>query len=397
MSGGREHYGPSDDRTGNGMLNNGHGATGDGGALDGGALDGELSRDLGGDLGTDELALRRMLQGAVGDLQPRDGALDHLRRAVPARRARKRQALVGTAAAVLLLGTGIPAFVHVAGSDGTSDAKAVNAGHGQQVQGGTGDHTGGTSGEQAAGNPSGELGDSGGKDEKPQQGKPHDASSGVSEGNTGDGTAGPSTSAPATLPVCQAGQLGVISAQAGKPDAKGRVYGTFRVANVSGSDCAVEGAGGIGFQANGAADRDRITVAPHTASDPATGLPDPSVAAESLALKPSAAYEVKFAWVPKETCPVKGGDSPAPSTSPTEDTTTSGGSTSGSTEGSAGDGTTDTTTGTEPQLLTEDDTTPPESGITITHTPDPGAPVAEATVPGACVGTIYHTGLLPAK
>ena len=46
-------------------------------------------------LDSDELALRRMLHHAVQQMEPRDGTLDHLRRAVPARRARKRQATVG--------------------------------------------------------------------------------------------------------------------------------------------------------------------------------------------------------------------------------------------------------------------------------------------------------------
>ncbi|MCZ0980185.1 hypothetical protein O1L60_17650 [Streptomyces diastatochromogenes] len=47
--------------------------------------------------GDDELALRRLFQDAVSGLEPSHGSLEHLRRAVPARRARKRQALVGAA------------------------------------------------------------------------------------------------------------------------------------------------------------------------------------------------------------------------------------------------------------------------------------------------------------
>ncbi|MDV9193752.1 hypothetical protein R6L23_37025, partial [Streptomyces sp. SR27] len=39
--------------------------------------------------GDDELALRRLFQGAVSGLEPSKGSLEHLRRAVPARRARK--------------------------------------------------------------------------------------------------------------------------------------------------------------------------------------------------------------------------------------------------------------------------------------------------------------------
>ncbi|WP_262386934.1 hypothetical protein [Streptomyces sp. TRM49041] len=406
--------GPSDDRTGNETVNREQDADRDGGAasgaagpdevLGGGALAGGGAR--GGDaladddapgaddpdadhLGVDELALRRLLHGAVSDLAPSEGALDHLRRAVPARRARKRQALVGAAAAVILLGTGVPAFVHVAGSGGTSDANPVNAGHGEQVQGGTGDHTSGTAGEQAAGNPSGELGVAGkdGKDTKP---KPPRTASGTSDG-AADGTADPATSVPATLPVCEADQLGVISADAGAPGPNGKVYGTFRIANVSSADCVVDGAGTVGFRTTGAADPARISVVPHTSGDAASGLPDPSASVAGLALKPSAAYEVKFAWVPSETCPVKDGPTPEPSTSPTEGSQTStGGSATGSTDGG-----TDTTTQTEPQLATSEGTS--EGSVQVTHTPQPGAPHTETTVPDACTGTIYHTGLLPAE
>ena len=55
----------------------------------------------------DEVALCRLLRGAVQDLEPADGTLDHLHRAVPARRARRRQGVVGAAAAALLIGTAI--------------------------------------------------------------------------------------------------------------------------------------------------------------------------------------------------------------------------------------------------------------------------------------------------
>lgn len=90
----------------------------------------------------DEVALRRMLHGAVRELAPSEGTLDHLHRAVPARRARRRQAVVGAAAAALLIGTAVPAFVHVATSDGPSAARPAIAGHGEQAQGGNGDETG---------------------------------------------------------------------------------------------------------------------------------------------------------------------------------------------------------------------------------------------------------------
>ncbi|WP_353938287.1 hypothetical protein [Streptomyces ficellus] len=330
------------------------------------------------------MALRRMLHGAVEDLRPSDGALDHLRRAVPARRARKRQAVVGMAAAALLFGTAIPAFVHVAGSGGTSDDRPVNAGHGEQVQGGTGNETGGEDGEQGNLNLTGGQGPGGDEGAKDGPKTPQEAASGTSDGTEG-GTAAPSSSSPETVPVCEPGQLGVASAETAQPDAEGKVYGTFRIANISGTDCAVGGAGTVTVQAKGAADAAKITVVDHAAGDAATGLPDPAQEAKTpLVLKPSSAYEVKFAWVPSETCPTNGGGGASPDPTPPTDGASS------SSSGSEGTG----SSATEPQLGSEDDGTRAEGSVAVTHTPEPGAPAAEATVPNACAGTIYRTGVL---
>ncbi|MGI5481592.1 hypothetical protein [Streptomyces lavendofoliae] len=371
------------DRTGNGIVNNGP----------------ENDLPDHDEFGVDELALRRMLHGAVQDLQPADGTLDHLRRAVPARRARKRQALVGVAAAALLFGTAVPAFVHVASADGTSDDRPVNAGHGEQVQGGTGDESGGTGGGPGAPSSGTGQGTSGaGESGEDTPDTPGEPATGTSDGTVG-GTAAPDSSVPDTVPVCEAGQLGVAAAEAGRPDAEGKVYGTFRIANVSGTDCSITGAGGVAFQAAGAADAAKITVVGHAAGDPATGLPDPSQESSApLLLKPSNAYEVKFAWVPSETCPVSGGGSggtggangggePSPDPTPSADDQASDSAGSDTTAGAA----------VEPQLAKADDGegTRAEGAVTVTHTAEPGAPSAEATIPNACAGTIYRTGLLP--
>ncbi|MFF8291371.1 hypothetical protein ACF068_19370 [Streptomyces sp. NPDC016309] len=376
--------GPSNenDRTGNGTVNNGHDGPDNG------------TPDLGGPA-VDELALRRLLHGAVQDLQPADGTLDHLRRAVPARRARKRQALVGVAAAALLFGTAVPAAVHVASAGSTSDDRPVNAGHGEQVQGGTGEETG-----DAAGGPGAPSTGSGrgpgagetGEDAPPEPGSP---ATGTSDGTVG-GTEAPASTAPDTVPRCEAAQLGVASAEAGQPDADGKVYGTFRIANVSGTDCAVTGAGGVAVQAAGSADQAKVSVVAHTAGDAAAGLPDPSQEAPApLLLKPSGSYEVRFAWVPSETCPVEGGGSggtsggePTPDPSPTDGASTE-------TAGADGAG----TAATEPQLVREDDGdgTRAEGSVTVSHTAEPGGPSAEATIPNACAGTVYRTGLLPTQ
>ncbi|MCX4824713.1 hypothetical protein OG883_33630 [Streptomyces sp. NBC_01142] len=376
MSNGPENelggLGPLEQGSGQGFAGSLGGSLGDREGPGGGSLDGEA-------LSGGEAALRRMLQGAVEDLAPSDGALDHLRRAVPARRARKRQALVGMAAAALLIGTAVPAFVHVASSGGSENASPVNAGHGEQAQGGTGDETGVVGGGKGTDNPS-----AGSKDtEKDTDGKKQEPGeepgAGASQGTTG-GTAVPPGTAAATTPVCGAAQLSV-SGQSGAPDAEGKVYGTFRIVNVSQSDCAVSGAGSVGIETLGAADRAKIMVISHTAGDAAGGLPDPSQeAAGPLLLQSNAAYEVKFAWVPSETCPTTGA-SPDP-------TPTDGGS-SGATSG------TGTEAETQPQLGSEDGGTQ-DGSVLVSHTPEAGGPAAQTTISNACAGTIYRTGMLQA-
>ncbi|MER7517219.1 hypothetical protein [Streptomyces sp. NPDC126499] len=331
----------------------------------------------------DELALRRLLQGAVAGLEPSEGALDHLRRAVPARRARKRQAVVGMAAAIVLVGTAVPALVHVASSGGISADQPVNAGHGEQAQGGTGTETGIEGGQKSAVPPSGTPEPSEGEAEG--AGKPTASAEGPGGGADGGSTA-PSGSSD-ERPACAADQLAVSSVETGPPDSTGKVYGTFRIANVSGRDCLV-GDGLVGFEARGAADQSKITVVEHTSGDAASGLPDPSQESTSLLLTPANAYEVRFAWVPSETCPTTG-PNPTPTPTPTPD---GGSSSSGGATGSTG---TSPDGNVSPQLGT--DGTPADGSVEVTHTADPGAPVAAATIPHACAGTIYRTGVLDAS
>ncbi|MEU1278782.1 hypothetical protein [Streptomyces sp. NPDC005805] len=336
----------------------------------------------------DEDALRRLLQGAVDELKPAEGALDHLRRAVPARRARKRQALVGAAAAVLLAGTAVPALLHVTNSGGAADTNAVNAGHGEQAQGGTGNEPGATGGEKDPLKPPGDSAQDQERGEKSGSTRPGEEP----DQSASDGASGAPRSRDVTgsgaVPRCQISQLGA-SATTNGPDAEGKVYGTFRVTNVSQSECSVTGGGSVGFQAAGAADPARISVVGHTSGGPAGGLPDPSAEVSSVLLKPSAAYEVKFAWIPSDTCPTTG---PSPDPSPSDGTAAGG---TGSTGGSTGEtGTGGSADGTEAQLRTTDGVQP--GSVTVTHSADAGAPSAQATVSNACAGTIYRTGILPA-
>ncbi|MFD8690808.1 hypothetical protein [Streptomyces sp. NPDC059651] len=359
-----------------------------GGAGSSGGVSGLFDRGhLGGDP-LDEAALRRMMHGAVSDLEPRDGTLDHLFRAVPARRARRRQALVGVAAAALLIGTAVPAFVHVANSEGSTTASPAIAGHGEQAQGGNGEEPGAVSGN--GGGTGGDGHQSGAHGVPDSTVSPSDSSGqGTDEKVTGGASDDPSASAEAaTMPACSPDQLGVASASTGTAGADGTVYGTFRIANVSGTNCSVSSSGTVGFAATGAADPARIVVVRHTQGDAASGLPDPAQEEATVLLKPAMAYEVQFAWVPQDTCPTTGG---SPSPTPTDGAAGSTGVAAGSTTGS---GTADSESGTETQFGSEegDGTTP--GAVSVQHTPEPGAPVAETTIANACAGTIYRTGVL---
>ncbi|MFI8305327.1 hypothetical protein ACIF80_18140 [Streptomyces sp. NPDC085927] len=330
----------------------------------------------------DELELRSLLHSSVRVVEPSEGSLEYLRRAVPARRARKRQILVGAAAAFLFVGTAVPALVHVTKATGP-DADPSTVGHASQAQGGTGEGKGPGGGETTAGGTSDQVEKDrkdGGKDK--EKGAKTGTSTGVTEG------ADPSASAASGSPACTAAQLGPAVASSGAPDSTGAVYGSFRVANASTAGCTVGGPGSLGVTPLGAADATKVGAARHMAGDAAAGLPDPSLEAGQLVLEPGESYDVKFAWVPSEPCPVNGGGSdnggtgdPSPGPSPSEEPTVDDGTSTG------GD------TGTLTQLLTADGTV--DGGVTLTYTPASGAGTATATVSNACAGTVYWTGLLP--
>ncbi|WP_413757866.1 hypothetical protein [Streptomyces sp. MMBL 11-3] len=348
------------------------GAAADGGGADGSGADGSGPADL---FGSDELALRRLLHQAVEEIEPSDGTLDHLRRAVPARRARKRQAVVGMAAAALFIGTAVPALVHVSNSSG-SDADPSMAGAASATQGG------GNEGKHSSeGNGSGDSSGSSkgsGKDGKKDGGD---------KGKGGDGsTAGTRpTTPPAGVPGCTPTQLVAVGNGVGAPDGAGAAYGSFTVTNVSGASCTVTGSGSVFSSALGAADQSKVGTMLHAAGDPAAGLPDPASYASALVLAPSASYQVKFAWVPSETCPAGGGNGggePSPDPTPTPDPT------SGDSGGTSSEG----TTGVDTQLMKADGTL--DGSVSVTYTAEGGAPATSTIVPNACAGTVYRTGVL---
>ncbi|WP_416970550.1 hypothetical protein [Streptomyces sp. 4F14] len=333
---------------------------------------------------SDELELRRMLHRAVDEMAPRDGALDHLRRAVPARKARKRQAIVGVAAAALFAGVAVPALMTVSGVGGPEANPAV-AGQASDTGGSTGQ------GKNPDGGSAGKVGESTGGTTGTGSGGTKETGGGKATPGTGasSGT-GPSASPGAAVPACTADQLGSASSTVDGPDSTGVVYGTFRVVNVSTASCTVAGSVALSPAVQGAADATKVGVTEHAAGDAAAALPDPSLYVTQLALAPGSAYDVKFAWVPSSSCPSDGGttggsttggdtgSSPSPSPSPSEQTT------------NAGSG----TTGTSPQLMWADGTTTAEGSVSVTYTADAGSPSVTATVPDACAGTIYRTGVL---
>ncbi|PWI20649.1 hypothetical protein DI272_24955 [Streptomyces sp. Act143] len=332
---------------------------------------------------SDELALRRMLHQAVQEIEPRDGTLDHLRQAVPARRARKRQALVGMAAAALFIGTAVPALLHVSGATG-SDADPLNAGHYSQAQGGASEGKGPDGGESTSGGSSGKAEDKG-KDDKGSK----DSDKG---GGTG-GATGPAATSTAGVPACTATDLGSATASSGAPDASGAVYGTFRYTNTSTAACTIAGPGSISLAVSGAADYAKVGQARHVVGDAAAALPDPSTELASLVLQPGSSYDVRFAWVPSETCPTTSGGGtgdpdptpdPTPDPSPTED--------AGTTTGTSTGGDTGVTT----QLVREDGGTA-DGSVTITNSAEGGVASATTTVSNACAGTVYWTGVLTAS
>jgi hypothetical protein len=332
-------------------------------------------------LDSDELALRRMLQQAVQTVEPRDGTLDHLRRAVPARRARKRQAMVGMAAAALFIGTAVPALVHVSNAAG-SDVNPSTVGQASQAQGGAGQGKNTDGSEGTAGGSSGKAWNKGKGDSK---GNGKDKGNGTTTG----GSSGSDPSATiATAPLCTADQLGAPSQTVGSPDSSGAVYGSFTVANTSATACSVDAPGSVSTLAQGAADSTKISVARHVAGDAAASLPDPSTEVASLVLRPGATYRIQFAWAPSASCPTTGGSTggttdggSTASPSPTPDA----GGNSGATSSGADSGVTT-------QMLTEDGTE--DGSVTVSYTPAAGSASGSAAVSNACSGTVIYTGLL---
>jgi hypothetical protein len=328
----------------------------------------------------DEEALRALMHDAVRDLQGAPDALDHLRRAIPVRRQRRRQAMVGAAATLVLAAMAIPALVHAAGESGGSAAAPAGVASSQTARPGEDGHarpSGGPSGQAATSGPGG----------TPTQAHPTTGPGGqVTPSATPTETGSPT-------PDCSSAQLGQGASSADAPDANGRVYGWFRVANVSGTTCTVPSGGLVHAVAQGSADASRIQVVGHTAGDPATSLP--AATDGPVVLKPGEDYEVAFAWVPAVDGP--GGctppTTPPASPTPTDTATSSAGGTDAGTGSAAGPG---AATGADTPQPGSDPTTPPPGSVALNHTPAAGAPVVDGPViQNACAGTVYTTSAIP--
>ncbi|MEE4544661.1 hypothetical protein V2S66_22120 [Streptomyces sp. V4-01] len=326
----------------------------------------------------DEEALRTLMRGAVQDLQGSPDALDHLRRAIPVRRQRRRQAMVGAAATLVLAAMAIPALVHAASDGGGSAAAPAGVASSPTPRPGEDGHT------RPPGGPSGQITAGPG-------GAPREQHPTVGPGGPASATPTPSgTGSPA--PDCSSDQLGQGASNADAPDAAGRVYGWFRVANVSDAPCTVPSGGLVQAVAQGSADASRIQVVGHTAGDPAADLP--AGADGPVVLAPGQEYEVAFAWVPAGDGP---GGCPVPTTPPASPTPTAT-DTSGVGGADAGTGSSgsEAASGADAPQSGSDPTTPPPGSVALNHTPAAGAPVVDGPViQDACAGTVYTTSAIP--
>ncbi|MEV6671341.1 hypothetical protein [Streptomyces sp. NPDC051162] len=332
----------------------------------------------------DEQALRRLLRGAVDEIEPSADALEQLRRAVPARRTRRRQALVGVAAAVILGGTALPALLHVAGTGIATDERHANTASAQNAQQESDE---GLSDGVAEGGGSPRPDAPAGKDRRTDDGRKPEGDKPDNEikpsGSPGGTVPDPANTFAAVSPTCDRDQLGKGSGTVGAADKDGRVYGAFRVVNVSHSVCTVAGPGTVAASARGSADSARVSVVDHTPGDAATGLPNPTAEPSEVILQPGQAYEVKFAWIPAS----DGGPSGCAKNTGGATPTPGGSAAPSSSAGASAEG--------NKPSVSDPPPPPPPPSVVLSHTPDVGEPaIADTKINEACAGTVYRTGPL---
>ena len=236
----------------------------------------------------EERALRELLHRAVAGLHPEPDALPRIRRAVPARRARHRQAWTCAALVAAVLAVALPTLHGLPGlqlSDGSAPGAAGATAGGRPVLA-------------ASRRPTPVLPGPGDADATASAGALSPAQpsgSASSAAPAGGASAAPSGSAP----PCARADLGPGTAQLGTPDAAGRRYGVFTVANVSGRACLLTDPGTVTVSGGAGP----VAVVDHRAGDPADGLPDPATAPSPLVLAAAGGYRLSFAWVPDTLCP----------------------------------------------------------------------------------------------
>ncbi len=240
----------------------------------------------------EEQAIRLLMHRAVDGLQPSPDALPRIRRAVPARRARYRQAWTGAAVIAVLTAAAVPGLPALGGlqlSDGAAAGppRAASA-----------------AGTSAVLSPSSD-------DDYPLPGISR-AAYPAATATAGTATAVPSGAAvlpsadssgsglPAgTVPDCLRVDLGRGSAVVGTPDSIGRLYGIFTAANVSGHACGLADPGSIAIRSGNG----QVRVVSHIVGDQAIALPNPATLTARVLLAPGGSYQLFFAWVPDALCP----------------------------------------------------------------------------------------------
>ncbi|UED85463.1 hypothetical protein [Streptomyces profundus] len=257
----------------------------------------------------EEERLRLLLHDAVSELKPDAHALATLHEAVPMRRRRRRQMLLGTAASVALLGIGAPLMASVASTGDGDQGAAMDTESGQG-------HLGGWTEDGGSGEPGAPHLTGGGLGEQHSGGDPDDGGSPFPSGEPSDnGTSDSRETLGVTSPSCAREQLGRVATWTETPDQEGRIYGLIRLSNISSEPCRVTGEGELAVLSD-ASGTTRVRVVDRTEGDRATGLPAPAEAHPELILPPGEAYEVRFAWVPDNAvggCAVAATPTPGPS------------------------------------------------------------------------------------
>jgi len=340
---------------------------------------------LDGDLGPEERRLRELLHHKVERIQPAAGALENLRHAVPARQARRRRAYSGVVTAIALGVLG-GAMLHAV-ADSVDLAQGPQASQGIQNAATSSPASGG--GASASGTPVVPYlpGPGGGGTNEEQSGDPQGGPQTTAPAGTRSGSSapytppGPGTGSGSGAPQaaeCTRSQLGDGSATVGVAIADGTVYGSFEVTNISQSTCQVTETGTVAVAAVNGTNASWISIAQHTATDPATLLPAPSATPAPVLLTPGQSYVVDFAWVP-----ASGAGAPS---------CTSGSPSSGATASPTADGGTGDTVTTPVSAPPSATPNPSPPTVTLVHIPGSGGTAAaSALLPDACAGTVYRT------